>query len=222
MLNTYMECPFKFFLLYVEKLRPFYSVRFRYGEEVHKIIREYYMMLYNGKTFTYSEIPLILSKIMHDLGTTEDVEESLKNFVEFEKDRLTWHYNSKPICVEQKFTRPPFTGIVDVIFVKGNEKIVVDWKTGRIYDITKNDRLLVQSMIYLYITQANRMYFVSLASGNVEEVKYDERYLKERVFHFYNGIKERKFFRNEGEKCSECEVNLHCYARKYGVSYEEI
>jgi len=218
-LNTYIDCPYKYYLAYVVEAKPIPKKEYEYGKTVHKLIATYYNII--PDRLTTGEIPLFLAQAIHKSGETiDDVEVALRGFRKFEENRLTWNINSRPVHVEKYFERGMFKGIVDVIFKKLNGSLVgIDWKSSWELNI-KNVHYIIQGFIYIYIAQLDEMIFVPIFSG--KEIKVTRQELiefKNIVKDLIEGIRQKKFNKSEGEQCRTCEYSLAC---KLGENYWEV
>lgn len=211
-LNTFIECPYKYFLIYVKNVKPIHKLSYDFGSKIHSIISRYYQLI--PDSIVPGEIPSYLSKAAKEYGELDSATEIyLRNFVRFEENRLSWNISSKPVAIEKRYVKDSFEGTVDAVFRRGNEYVIVDWKTGFHSDVY-NEKIAIQGMIYLYITGASRVYFVYLRTGEVFEVKFDYGFLNPYLEKF----KQASYSRVEGEHCKTCEVSLHCYVDKWGLT----
>jgi len=222
MINTFIECPYKYYLAYEKQLTPLWKPSYEFGRKLHATISEYYNSLHEN--ITPNEVPLYLSIASKKTGlNTEMYRRYLDNFVEFEKQRLSWHINPKPIAIEKEFTRKPFKGIIDAMFRKGDNNIIVDWKTGFVKsNPARDEQLTLQGNIYLYLTGAKELYFIFLAYGHYEKVEYSEEFLRNRIVKFLEALKTRNFPKVLDERCKLCEFNAHCLSEEYKVVWWEL
>jgi len=221
-MQTYAECPYKYYLAYVEGLKPLRREEYEFGRLVHQVIKTYYELI--PSALTPMEVRLYLAQAAKRVGLDPSSRiYLLENFARFEEQRLTWNVSAKPLAVEKEFQKPPFHGIVDALFVnmKG-EKIVVDWKTSLKSSVEMWEAYRLQGNIYMYLTGAKKAIFYGLTRGNVLEFEYDEEYLKKRLEEFVNNLKQKKFDRKLGEHCFTCEYNIHCFARMWGFEVTEL
>jgi CRISPR/Cas system-associated exonuclease Cas4 (RecB family) len=222
MLNTFIECPYKYYLAYVEYLKPQWKPAYEIGKNLHTIIENYYKELTDS--ITPSEVSLYVSSVVKRLNLDPELYKTyLNNFVKIEQQRLSWHINPKPLAIEQEYIRPPFRGVIDAMFMKGNDKVIIDWKTGfHKPNPIRDKQLMVQGNIYLYITGAKEVYFAFLSYGNIEKVMYDEDELKPVLRDFFTSIKTYDYPRMIGENCKNCEYNIPCFMRMWNVRWSDI
>jgi hypothetical protein len=208
---TYKECPFKFYLAYVLQEKPLYKPVYTLGQEVHKIIAEYYRSLPDA--VTPKEVSMYVTQTAKRLGLDAYLNTSLmQNFIAFEEERLRWHINAKPIAIEKHYVKEPFEGIVDALFMSKKGMVVVDWKTSLYKGVVGWERMRLQANIYMYLTGARRALFYGLIQGRTEEFEYEEGYLMEQVKAFRENVLAGLFERNMGEQCHTCEYNIQCFA----------
>ena len=218
---TYKECPFKFYLAYVLQEKPLYKPVYALGQEVHRIIAEYYRSLPDA--VTPKEVSMYVTQAAKKLGLDAYLNTSLiQNFIRFEEDRLSWHINPKPIAIEKYYVKEPFEGIVDVLFMDKKGMVVVDWKTSLYKGVVGWEKMRLQANIYMYLTGARRALFYGLVQGRTEEFEYDEAYLTGQLKAFRENVLANRFERNVGEHCYTCEYNIQCFANLWGFEVLEL
>lgn len=223
-INTYLDCPFRYKLLYIDRVKPLYRQAFDFGKKLHDVIREYYTLISQSKDdLTQNTIPIFISNAWKKVFGKVDENDIrfLNGFMKFESERLSWHINPRPIVIEKEFVREPFHGIVDALFMRGKEKIVVDWKTG-LMGATMNDYIRVQGNIYMYLTDARQAIFVSVGYGSYTVVEYDETFLKEILRIYTENIRGNRFEPVLDEHCKTCEVSIHCYTSRWGLNWWDL
>lgn len=221
-INTFFECPYKYYLSYVENLKPLYKPQYVFGSKVHEVIKKYYELI--PDSITASEVPMYVSVAWKEVfgDVTESAYRYMDGFVKFESHRLLWNINPKPLAIEKEFARGRLKGVVDALFRRGNEYVVVDWKTGMVRNPYEHQYLLVQGNIYMYLTSASICYFVFVGYGDWREVKYDKTFLDNIVEKFVSSVDRGLFNRNKGEWCRLCEFNVHCYLKEYSINWWEL
>ena len=218
-LSSFNQCPYKFKILYIDNRRPIAKPEYDFGRRIHGIIAEYYRLL--PEDATPNEVPNFIGQaIKRTIGyLDENIVKYLSAFEKFEKQRLSWHINPKPVAFEKEFVKGRIHGIVDAIFKRGDETIVVDWKTGMARDPTVDEHLKIQGHMYMYLTGAKEIYFVFLHYNTWHKLTYDENYIKDKLEKLIEAMNTGNYPRNEGLHCERCEVNLHCYFDKYGLKW---
>jgi len=210
-INTYRKCPRKFYF-YIKRaptLVPAFKEALEFGKTIHEIIAHYYEII--PEDLVPDEVKIWVRKAMIDIIHDEmpemrqRIEKQLLNFIAFEKKRLTWHMSVRPVAVEKEFVKDSVHGIVDALFRRGNDLVVVDWKTGKGQaDLT--DDIIVQLNVYMWLTGAKTAYALFLEYGTFREVPY-----KIDIEELVQTIKEdKRFLPNRGSHCKFCEYQILC------------
>lgn len=222
MLSTFNTCPYKYKILYVDRRVPLTKPEYEFGKKIHAIIAEYYKLL--PEDATPNDIPITLGQaIKRVVGTVDEaIVKYLSGFEEFERHRLSWHINPKPVAFEVEMRRGHLCGVVDAIFKRNGENIVVDWKTGLVRDPSVDEHLKIQGNIYMYLTGAREIYFIFIRYGMWHKLVYDENFITSKLSRFAEAVSRNDYPRNEGPACERCEVSLHCYFDKYGIKWWEL
>lgn len=221
-MQTYAECPYKYYLAYVVGLKPLRRREYEFGQLVHKVIRTYYELIPPALTPREVRIYLAQSARRNGVDPSSNIY-MLENFARFEEQRLAWNISAKPVAVEKEFEKPPLHGVVDALFVSLREgRIVVDWKTSLKSSVEMWEAYRLQGNIYMYLTDAKKAIFYGLTRGNVLEFEYDEEYLRKRLEEFTSALKQRRFDRRTGDHCYTCEYNIHCFAKQWGFEVVEL
>jgi len=220
--NTFLECPYKYYLAYEQLLTPLYKPVYDFGRKIHAMIAEYYNSL--PEYLTPNEVPMYLSIAVKKVGIDVDTyRRYLDNFVAFEKQRLSWNISPKPLAIEKEFVKKPFKGVIDAMFKKGKDIVIVDWKTGFTrHNPIRDEQLTLQGNIYLYITGAKELYFIFLSYGHHEKLEYDENFLRNKIVKFLEAIKTKNFPKVLDERCRNCEFNAHCLSEEYKLNWWEL
>jgi len=213
-INIYRKCPRKF-MYYVKQFpslppHPKYEEALELGRIVHQIIAHYYNII--PESVTPTEVKMFVTKAYKDvfpesmLHLKERVEMQLLNFIKFEKQRLNWHISAKPIAVEKDYRRDGVHGVVDALFRKGDDLVVVDWKTGRGKARLTED-IVVQMNVYLYLTGAKEAYVVFLEFGEYSVVtpSIDVVELVKTI------TSDNLFIPKRGKHCESCEYQMLCF-----------
>lgn len=220
-LNTYFECPYKYKLAYIDLAKPLYKAEYEFGRKVHEVIRLYYTSI--PDVITPSDVPIYLSKAWKTVFGEVDERgiRYMDGFMRFESERISWNVNPKPIAIEREYVKGWLHGIVDAVFSRGKDIVIVDWKTGMARNPTLDETLMVQGNVYMYLVGASEIYFVFVRYGTYHKLAFNERFLMNKLNYFLTSIKQNTFARNEGEHCERCEFNIHCYFDKYGIDWRE-
>ncbi|MEM4911372.1 MAG: PD-(D/E)XK nuclease family protein [Metallosphaera sp.] len=175
-LNDYMKCPRKVYFKFNNylKMAPFFEESVNRGKLVHQIIQEFYQGEVDRLTET--EAKLRISDIYHKhvLIHDEKTEYELLNFVAFESFRKEQGFRVVETEKEYSTTYRDVTvhGIIDMMMIKDQEKVVVDWKTG--YQGIVTEEIRNQLSVYKWLTNADRTYVVFLDWKSWFEVDVDD------------------------------------------------
>jgi hypothetical protein len=123
---------------------------------------------------------------------------------------------------EREVVKGYLRGIVDAVFRRGNETVIVDWKTGMARDPTVDEHLKIQGNVYMYLLNAREIYFIFLRFNDWHRLSYDEAFIAGKLKAFVDAFNSRSYPRNEGAHCDRCEVNLHCYFDKHRLRWWEL
>ncbi len=216
-INLYKKCPRKFYY-YVNRApslppHPRYEEALEFGKLVHQIIARYYEII--PESLTPTEVKMFVTKAYKDIfpesmyHLKERVEMQLLNFIKFEKERLKWHVSVKPVAVEHDYQRNGVHGVVDALFRKGDDLVVVDWKTGRGQARLTED-IVVQMNVYLYLTKAKEAYVIFLEFGDYAVVtpSLDVEELVRAI------TSDNVFLPRKGRHCESCEYQMLCFRDK--------
>lgn len=215
----FIQCPEKFWLSQECKPLPLKTEAMQFGYDLHEIIAEYYRTLMKSNSITPAELEakLIVSAKKH--GISEQLYSKyrwhFRNFIKFEFERISWHVDIKPVAVEKEFRKKPFYGIIDAIFRKDNDYVIVDWKSSSYYG-NLSDFYKIQGYIYRYVTGIDEMVFYFLRNGQYRKIIADD--CKDAVHiirSVLSDIKQGARYRNEGSHCDFCEYQIACL---YGKS----
>ncbi len=221
-IRTFNDCQYKFQLLYILRTKQLPKPEFEFGTNIHTIISTYYNTVFtdDNTRITDGEIRPRLIEVTRKLNYDYDaIKTILDNFIAFESKRLAWSDHQRPLAIEKHYDNGRVHGFVDALFQRGDDKVVVDWKSGHTSDHTA---IMIQGNIYMLLTGAKEAYFVYLGSGSVEKVTYDSEWINNIINKTYEAISNNYFERNEGYWCTRCEVSIACRLRKYEVDFIEI
>ncbi len=212
-INIYRRCPRKFYF-YIngyKSLPPPPRLRepLGFGRAIHEVIAHYYRII--PDSITPTEVKMYVTKAYKDVfpeslrHLRKRAERQLLNFIKFERERLKWHISPKPVAVEKEFIKGNVHGVVDAIFRKGEDVIVVDWKTGRSKARLTED-IVIQMNVYLYLTGASTAYVIFLEFGDYAEVTrtLDVEAIVKEI------LRDREFLPRVGSHCRECEFQMVC------------
>lgn len=222
-INIYRKCPraFYFYTRKYPKLEPPFKEPLLLGTAVHEIIAHYYDIMPDD--IVPGDVKIWVRKSMVEKWKPEyepvrqRIENQLLTFINFEKRRLSWHINPKPVAVEKEYTKNCVHGIVDAIFRKNGEKIIVDWKTGR-STATLTDDIIVQLNVYMWLTGADRAYVLFLEYGNFEELtrSFDVEEVVQEI------LTDRRYVPIRSDKCKFCQYQIPCLVLDGKISFNKI
>lgn len=211
-IRLYLECPRKA-LLKLQGFQPLphiYQESLDLGKAVHEIIEEYYNIL--PEAIVPKEIKIYLSKAASNRGIEIDdrIQIYLNGFSKFERERLL--NGLKVEGVEVEFRKGILLGVVDAIFVDGNNtKILVDWKTGYLKLNELSDILKIQGTVYYYLTGISNIKFVFLKNGSSINLTYNDiKDVVPAIIDTLVKISRGDFAPNIGPHCAECEYRHVC------------
>ena len=206
------------------KLPSIHEEKFKFGREMHDIIKIYYTKIPTNITpgEVKFEIIRLSRKKFGDL--TDDLTTHINGFVRFEKERLTWSRNNKPISIEKEYRKGLYHGYPDIILNKNGKKIVADWKTGYEFIKSLTDSMKIQGKIYKDITESDEMVFVFIRTGwTIPLTEDDEKKAEILINKVIKGIEKREFNRiNNKKKCNECEYQISCYMKQHNINWWEV
>jgi RecB family exonuclease len=207
MLKTFEDCPYKFFLKYIQKLSLPQKNVFETGKKVHALAN-YYL---NQKN---------VEKFEHALSTEEKlVWDSLKSNKYFELDVVKTEYN-----LSCKIGNYWIGGRLDALMKDSSKPqyYILDYKTGKIPKDAKND---YQTIVYLLCTDrllnkngsydALKFVYIGLKQGIEEEIELNDELKKlygEKIINacqkIENAINSGSFSKSLQicEKCEFCKI----------------
>lgn len=142
-LKTFLQCRRKFYLQYILKIKEhnlsLKPKNFELGDIIHSILEEYY----KSAAFEYSKIEELFLKYKSNnpflILELEIWKEKLKDFYEYEKDRLV---NRKIIAIEKeficKFEEFTLKGVIDRVDSIEDRYEVIDYKTSNNLKVDTN------------------------------------------------------------------------------------
>jgi len=226
-INMYVKCP-QMCYYYIKKAPHRYIPALEIGKNIHSIIEKYYEII--PSKISPSSVMQFIKRAINESGFRIDVIlsnniDEIERFADFEK----WRIKNKignPKYVEKAFSKDVFYGIIDCM-LDGNEKIVVDWKTGYMYGVLNTD-MIRQGLIYKYITGADDVIFVFLSSKNGTIFKRLGKRAEfagitiDKLRNIANDIINGKFYRREGSICNSCMYNITCNLDKRNMCLWDI
>jgi len=127
-INTFTQCPYKWKLIYIDKLKSKPAPAMLRGSKIHSNIEHY-----------YNNVEIVDNKIVvkHELGELgmfpKFVERRIENSID-ENGNVDLKY-FKPLCQELKVSNEDMKvrGFIDAVFINPKDQglIIIDWKTGK-------------------------------------------------------------------------------------------
>lgn len=223
--RTYKTCPKKFYYSRqdIPELVSPIQKELQIGGDFHDVIRNYYKKITEkDKNPTKTQVEEMLTMDVDDYDSLRDnttkVPKLISGFAKFEKWRQEegWQFESGELHKSDGYV----TGIPDAIFKKRGEKLVVDWKTGLGYSVSKFAS--TQLGIYKLLTDADRVMIVKVAYNRRHEMEPNLDEVRDTINEVRNKIKHEEFERRESDHCDICEYNVYCWAESYGLDLEDI
>jgi len=194
-LLTYIQCPLLFKYSVIDKLPPdIPNPAYKKGKELHMMFEQY-----------ANNIPVdVPNKYMV----------YWRNFLRF----IEW-MGTKPFIVERKIYDPKFdiNGVVDAVYIKGDQTIVVDYKTSA-YDPTKIPMHRIELSFYTHLLKVHDINSTHVAiaflksgdvfiepSGNTFEV-----YTLPILNTVRNKVVKGNFEPIPSDSCKRCEYRTRC------------
>ena len=218
----YLQCPRKYWyhINYYPSVSPPFPPYMEYGKDIHELLERYYkeysLRVNRGEAVLPEEL---MNTIIRRTGFIVDgrTKGILANWLKFENNRLQWSEKTSPILVEEEVVKQPFGGVIDLMVWRGNDKVVIDWKTGS-YQGYLSYEYNIQGSIYLYITGAKEVIFFFLDSGVTEEVTDVDK----EIFEIVKKIQEDKTYPLViDEKCEDCEYQFICKLHRQGLTWKD-
>ena len=209
---------------------PVYIKKAELGYEFHSIIKHYFTII--SEKPSKKEIWQTAKKSFENLFTLTTMkkqgEKLLKNFCEFEVNRLkTWH-TYKPELVEHRIeisledilkvfnleVTQPFVTIIDFY----GSKTLIDWKTGVVPYISKHlqfQYIFEKTMLELTNHEVEKTYFVVLSSDTcIEPPNTTKGWMINEIKRILNIIKTDRFIPKRTGLCRYCPYELRCNSEK--------
>ncbi len=225
-ISTYMECPLKFKLKYIDGLKEKPKPYLSFGSSLHEALR--FMYSYRPPPPSLEAVLDYYEKNWIDEGYANEEEE--EGYFSYGKQILSAFYNanikdfSPPISVEYKFDIEidgiPVMGFIDRIDkIEGNNAEIIDYKSGKnIFDKThveENEQLTLYQLaleesIGLKVGRLTLYHLpsqtpVSSDARSVEKI--DE--LRSKIMSVADRISKGEFEAKEGRFCP-CDFPEHC------------
>jgi putative RecB family exonuclease len=218
-INTYIQCPYKWKLQYIDGKKSKPSSAMIRGINIHSNIEKFYSYT------TIKNNQIIPSKSLGDVG----------NFLKFEQRRIKNCFDKngnvdlkyyKPVNQELKVSNEDIKlrGFIDAIYInpEDNKAIIIDWKTGKYRPNNFSDyrfELSVYTELYrlqtgitpgywgIYFVDADKLFFEKVKSISIKA-------MYNKVEKVRDGIESKDYKCNPGILCRWCSFNGECVAWK--------
>jgi putative RecB family exonuclease len=169
-INTYLSCPYKYYLRYIKKLPGKPSIHLIRGSIVHKTLHEFHLNYIRGPPVTDAkEIRKELTRILQRQWQSE---KTALDSLGFSKELLGDFYLDSADMMNNyanwfaRQTVPPVVdstelkifsdklrimGIIDAVWINDNGLFLIDYKTSKDYSIT--DDITRQAILYCLLYQ---------------------------------------------------------------------
>jgi len=226
--GTYMTCPRKFKLIYLDKKQTFKPKCMADGVLLHSWFDKFYKEMPPIQDLDINKFDEYAKIFPQELR--ESYEEDIYNFLEFSKKLFLISENKacwKPIATEEKFydEEMNFVGVIDAVFSDGTNYLLLDYKTGKPKDkLTDSYQLQLCGYKHLWdrrypdqkITHWGNLY----TKGEINEINpIIETVSLEKMNEFYinldkvkNEIEAGNFCKTKNKFwCKKCELAIYCF-----------
>ena len=216
-IQLWLQCPYKWKLIYIDKLESIQSPQQERGIDIHKQIEEFYKNISVMET----TIPTICIKKGFKIN---------ENFLKFEQKRIKSCMKNgvfdekyfKPLYQELKVENDniQLRGIIDAVYLnpKDDKIIIIDWKSGKFRNYAKNDyRFELAIYKEIFEREYNKevgywgMYFVDEDKLFFEKVEYKHI---ARMFRIVNKVREEMskeiYTPKQNYYCQYCQFQDKC------------
>ncbi|MGB9843150.1 MAG: RecB family exonuclease [Caldisericia bacterium] len=230
-IKTYLECPLKYYFIYILNLKPKPKSYLSFGKTIHLTLSEFHKL---PPYPSFND----LKNIYQEKWISEGFPDKEQEENEFKKGLLLlkkyyakniFNYN-KAFMVETevnfKIKDILVTGFIDRIDKYNNEYEIIEYKTGKnstdynSIGLVDESNLLQMSIYYLafkYQFKKNPknmlIYYLSLDKDEKIPVSFNNKILKETIkiiLYVYKNILDNNFYKKENEFCRYCDFIKEC------------
>ena len=202
---TYLQCPNKFRLQYIERIPQEAIKALERGTEIHSLVEEFFKherKIEEAKNETLKKV-----KDEEHKKAIDHIERFAKQISRDGKTILV------PVLQETKMYDPTlnFSGVVDAVFIDGSDVLVLDWKTGQEHPL---EQYRFELSMYKYLVEVEHpairvthygIYFVDKNKLVIEEANMKETIKSiELIKEVRKRINEKMFEKNPGWYCKFC------------------
>ncbi len=216
-INTYIQCPYKWKLIYIDKKKTKGSLAMTKGIKIHKQIEEFYSNI-------KSIVPC--GNLTEIKMKSNDSISLIPNFKKFEERRYKsqndYEKYFKPMFQELKLKDDnlKLRGFVDAVYVnpKDDGLIVIDWKSGKfrpnnfskyrfelaVYsELLRLDKNLTASYWGIYFVDADKLFFEKVKPISIKA-------MYKTVDRVREGIKNKDYKCKSSILCRWCDFSREC------------
>ena len=216
-LSTYQDCPYKFKSQYIDKDYPDESdnPHFARGSRIHKQLEDYTIWSLN-KTETVGSEPAMSAEAGNGRNIINNVVDNYDSVVPERQlaanmDWVKCDWYAKP-------TEVKYRAIVDLMAIRGDEGLMIDWKTGKVREyagfggqLHLSGSMIMSMLPSLETLKLTYMYVDHKQSSSIELKRSD---LQENVEHFneqYEIVNNDEEFKPTKHKyCNFCLIKDRC------------
>lgn len=209
---AYLNCPFNFKCVYIDKFPRESSPALEKGSCVHEVIDwAYTQTMPDGRYPTIDEF----ENLVKNHESYKKYQKPFDNFLAFCR-KLGDNY--RPILWEDTIELENMIGIIDVVFEDSNSLLIMDFKTGKMKDVMTHFKFELAMYCYLYEKKYNKtpthiaILFLDQSPDPVI-IKYDKAWAKESIDEV-NRVREliqNEFFPTiQGLHCRWCVMKKYC------------
>jgi CRISPR/Cas system-associated exonuclease Cas4 (RecB family) len=231
-INTYLACPFRYKLQYIDNIKPAPTIEISIGKIFHEITGKYYDLVNVDmlKANFINHSRAVLYGMIEDESLKPVLMPLIENFVLYEYER--WKFTNgdfelfKPVAVEKYYCCKELglEGTIDRLFKDAGSHVVLEMKTGEYkpYPATQS-ALKREVIIYSWLVRLNGidvragcLYFPRNNIHVVYEDEVNDVNVFNRILHKANQVREKieknVFPQVKSGLCRFCGYKNICYA----------
>jgi len=218
-IKTYLECPYKFKLIYIDRIPQKPKSYFKFSSIIHHVLHKYH---FYQRSFNLEELLTCYNRTW---------EQRKGNLYQEGKRILIDYYkkmgNQIPYSSEQRFSvrvgNNILIGKIDRIDKTGGEFSILDYKLNKniltLKEIKDNLQLNLYTLGFFYLTNMipSKVGFYFLRHGRllfVEKNKQDIEKTKNLINYTAKKIAREEFNPKEGKYCSWCDYKQYCLSKE--------
>jgi len=214
-IRTYLECPYKYKLRYIERIPQRPKSYFKFSSLIHRVLHEYHFYHKKG---SLDDLLLCYERTWRKKGNV--------SYEEGRKILINYYYkmrNRLPYSLEERFTvragENILVGKIDRIDKTGNGFQIIDYKLNKNIFTAKEVRNSLQlsfyALIFFYLTGIipSKVGFYFLRHGKLLFVKKDREDIektRDLIDYVADKIMKGKFQPKESRACQRCDYKEYC------------